>query len=1293
MRTTTHGGVTPPRLRQNNTISGRLKSMTHRDHFCAIVVALLLGLLPTVVGATTRPSQANPAAWSQAALADRQLFVDHTASGANNGSSWDNAFTSLQDALTWAAVFAPSESVDIWVAQGVYFPDVGAGLTNNNRRLSFKPAANVAMYGGFAGTESTREQRDWDANPTVLSGDIDGNDSVDANGVALSHADIIGNNSYHVVLLNKINGVATLDGFTITSGKAIGAGILSGVATDEGAGLHSFNSSANLLNLRIQGNYASDDGGGIFADSSDGRSDMLDLQGVELIANSGRAGGGLNLEDTYTRIFSTAFLHNEATIGGAVRLAYATRTTVRDSVFRGNSASENGGAIWGFNSHVAFVNCEITGNHADVNGGAFYENQTNRNVHSVFTNTVISGNSADGAGGGIHRVSGIRADTRLYNSIIWNNQDSSGVGTASANHGGPGKNRLVGVNSLVQGIAASGSNNLDGTLPANNPLFQQSLDPDTAPSIAGDFRLQPNSPVIDQGNNQARINVYWMSPTILLEGNVLTDLGGNPRIVDGDSNAVATVDLGPYEVAAYTIGGSVSALTGDGLILQNNAGDDLTIADNGSFTFQAPMPDLSSYVVTVLSQPTLPSQTCTVSNGSGSVSSADVTNIAVNCTTDTHIVAGAVGSGRGAITPATQNVEDGQLASLTVTQDTGWHTDIVTGCDGSLDGTTYTTDVITADCSVTANFAIDTFTVTPSVSGSNGTIDPATPQSVDYATTTSFTLTADAGYRVVTPVAGTCAGSLSGGTYTTDPVTADCTVIVSYEISQHTVTPSVAGGNGSIDPGIVQTVLTGSTINFTLTPAANYHVESVTGTCDGALSGADDTIYTTTAVVADCTVVASFAIDRYTVTPGVAGGNGMSDPASPQTVDHGATPSFTLTPDARHHVDKVVGSCGGSLAGNVYTTNTIRADCDVVASFAFDTFSVGGTISGLIGSDLVLRINGSDPLLVTQNGAFVFANPLDDLSSYAVTIAQQPASPNQVCAITDGDGAIDGSNISNVAVVCADTTPQLSVSVTDNNDYALYGKLINYIVTVTNNGNGDATGISVNNLSPPQLDAAFTSWTCSATGVGTTCGSGTGALNDSGVTIPIGRSLSWLVSAPVLVDAPGDSVDYTVNVGGPSTDSATDNNFLVIFRSGFDAPYGNGVESIFEPANVCIYSRISERFDLKSTYSVQLDTIPARSPIDTVILAHDSRDMGFRIERLNLGAISQIRSVTLDSEGAERAGKWHPVAVDTKLLIAAASSGGKRVLLVEGADASWSQPLPRGMDASVTLSTFATTCD
>src|SRR5258706_2790397 len=96
---------------------------------------------------------------------------------------------------------------------------------------------------------------------------------------------------------------------------------------------------------------------------------------------------------------------------------------------------------------------------------------------------------------------------------------------------------------------------------------------------------------------------------------------------------------------AYTVGGTVAGLTGTGLVLQNNGGNDRAISANGAFTFSAELANSAAYSVTVLTQPS--GQSCTVTNGAGTVS-VNVTNVTVNCATSTYTVGGTVSGVTGA---------------------------------------------------------------------------------------------------------------------------------------------------------------------------------------------------------------------------------------------------------------------------------------------------------------------------------------------------------------------------------------------------------------------------------------------------------------------------------------------------------------------------------------------------------------------------------------------------------------------------------------------------------------------
>lgn len=94
---------------------------------------------------------------------------------------------------------------------------------------------------------------------------------------------------------------------------------------------------------------------------------------------------------------------------------------------------------------------------------------------------------------------------------------------------------------------------------------------------------------------------------------------------------------GTTTTTTYTVGVTLSGLAGSGLVLQNNSSDDLTVSADGSFTFATGLANAATYSVTVKTQPSNPTQTCSVSNGTGTISAANVTNVAVTCENNANL--------------------------------------------------------------------------------------------------------------------------------------------------------------------------------------------------------------------------------------------------------------------------------------------------------------------------------------------------------------------------------------------------------------------------------------------------------------------------------------------------------------------------------------------------------------------------------------------------------------------------------------------------------------------------------
>jgi len=257
--------------------------------------------------------------WIYSTTAEGQIFVDLNATGANNGTSWANAYTDLQSAL--ADPNLGSLQDQIWIAKGIYTPPALDGRYSSYQLT----ISGIAIYGGFAGTESIIEEREILNNPTILTGDI---------GLSGNPSD----NLYHVIYLDNIV-QATLDGLTIRDGNANGAD-LSGKG---GAILISsqYDYSISVRNCIFKNNIA--EFGGAIAQ-------VVNHSGLGQSPNA-----TLNLDNT---IFSS---NNALASGGAVIIENflpgtmgnnQTFLNIRQCTFSQNTASVTGAVIFAINDEI-----------------------------------------------------------------------------------------------------------------------------------------------------------------------------------------------------------------------------------------------------------------------------------------------------------------------------------------------------------------------------------------------------------------------------------------------------------------------------------------------------------------------------------------------------------------------------------------------------------------------------------------------------------------------------------------------------------------------------------------------------------------------------------------------------------------------------------------------------------------------------------------------------------------------------------------------------------------------------
>lgn len=274
----------------------------------------------------------------------------------------------------------------------------------------------------------------------------------------------------------------------------------------------------------------------------------------------------------------------------------------------------------------------------------------------------------------------------------------------------------------------------------------------------------------------------------------------------------------------------------------------------------------------------------------------------------------------GSISPTSVSVSQGQTASFTVTADTGFELVSVTGCAGTLTGTTYRTGPITAACSITATFNKKNYAVS-ATAGNGGTIAP-NAVSVPHGDTTAFDITANTGFAIA-GVTG-CGGSLAGNRYTTAAITAACEVIASFSVLQFDVTAS-SQGNGAISPA-QQVANYNDSLTFTLAPAAGYSVATVSG-CGGTRQGLS---YVTAPITAACNITASFQPSEYTISA-VATGGGTITPAS-INIPAGGRAEFVVTANNGFRFKQLDG-CDGRFADNKFTVENVTDSCAIVAQF------------------------------------------------------------------------------------------------------------------------------------------------------------------------------------------------------------------------------------------------------------------------------------------------------------------------------------------------------------------------
>lgn len=440
-------------------------------------------------------------------------------------------------------------------------------------------------------------------------------------------------------------------------------------------------------------------------------------------------------------------------------------------------------------------------------------------------------------------------------------------------------------------------------------------------------------------------------------------------VATGYSNSAVATATYTVNLVQYTIGGTVSGLTGSGLVLQDNGAGNLSIISNGMFTFMPFIGSGDPYNVTVLTQPSSPAQNCAVTNGSGTAAS-NVTNVQVTCsTTPSYTIGGNV---------------SGLAGSGLVLQDNGGNNLSITA-NGSF---TFSTLILSGGA-----YSVMVF-IQPTNPAQNCSVTNGSGMATSNVTNVQIICTTIPSYTLGGNISGLAGSGL--------------------------VLQDNGGGNLSITANgtftFAATVPSGNSYNVTVltqpaNPAQNCSVTNGSGTATSNVTNVQVT----------CTTTVTYTIGG--MVTGLAGtglvlqnnngnnlavtANGSFTFSTPVTAGGGYEVTVLVHP-INPVQNCVVTSGSGIASANV--TN-VQVTCTTVR------FTIGGAVSGLAGTGLVIQDNGGDNLPISANGNFTFPTAVLSGGSYNVTILTQPSNPAQFCSVIAGTGTATG-NVLDVEVSC-----------------------------------------------------------------------------------------------------------------------------------------------------------------------------------------------------------------------------------------------------------------------------------
>jgi len=293
-----------------------------------------------------------------------------------DGQSWATAFPGIQAAVD--AAFGAGGG-EVWVKEGTYTSTTDPVVTMQ---------ANVHLYGGFAGGETSRAERDWGAHVTAIDGEN-------------ARCCVVGADD------------ATLDGFTVQNGTtSLGGGMrnasssptvtnctfTANAASDRGGGMYNESSSPTVTNCTFSGNVATEYGAGMYNDSSSPAVSHCTFSENMAATNSASGGGMCNHSSSSPTVTDCTFSGNSVMFGGGGMSNSFSSPTVTNCTFADNSTDySGGGGIKNYFCNPTVINCAFTCNDGASDGGGMLNISSSPTV----TNCAFSGNTAANFGGGM----------------------------------------------------------------------------------------------------------------------------------------------------------------------------------------------------------------------------------------------------------------------------------------------------------------------------------------------------------------------------------------------------------------------------------------------------------------------------------------------------------------------------------------------------------------------------------------------------------------------------------------------------------------------------------------------------------------------------------------------------------------------------------------------------------------------------------------------------------------------------------------------------------------------------